>query len=577
MKKIVEPSRCLSSVSGSPVSSYAFSPYAFPPYAFLCLVSATSLWLGGVSPAFGAETTETTDTPARPPVSSSTSAFRTKTPPMTETKALTEAKSGPKSHPQKNASQGESLLSCPTDPAQKPLVPLPWCGSVPPHYSERLAPAAYIAPGSSFSVFGSMPASDSLTPLQLGERYAFLLPNSSGLLGDAIPGRKWLRDHGVVVSVFDKTENVGNVSGGGKRVFDYAGEAALAVDVDWGALTNDSAASGILSHVVIVNRSGRDVMWDAYHEAFDALQETYGWGGNVVAHMVYAYTETRVLWNRMSVQFGWLPVGQTFGQSDVYCQFTTLCSAPRGLKNEDSFTIWPRATWGAAGTVRPFLDNFLSFGAFQANHHYGSGSGWAWFDKGNTGVMLPVEDVWQPYIGPHALVGHYKVGYAFDSSRYRPFGPKLFKHENSRQTAQHGVGRSRSDALPHRKIRQQRRHRVLRFVHNTASNSLYKQEFFGGIDGGGIVPGRPYDHPGIAFAWYDISPSLTRYTRVLHKAGVPTGVLPLMGTGTLEIKYAAAIIPGLVITPEYYLVIHPAESRRYGTPSVIGFTTSAAL
>ncbi|WP_147151138.1 carbohydrate porin [Neoasaia chiangmaiensis] len=419
-----------------------------------------------------------------------------------------------------------------------------------------------------FSQIGNLPSND------IAWRYAFATARSEHLLSDDALWRPWLADHGIRWSLSYKAEVLGNPSGGNRQGMDYASEEALQINIDWNKL---AGIPDFWTHMLVVNRAGRNLMADNFGDSRLSLQEVYGAGGNVLAHLVWLYGESLLFNKKLGIDYGRLPVALEVAHSPIYCQFTTICSSPNALKREQAFTVWPKSNWGIAGRIRPVKDNILTFGAFASDAKYGGPSGWNWADNGNTGVLLPIEDMWQPYVGPHALVGHYKVGYAIDTTRYAPLG-SFASNPQARGKVRDTVW-FLADQMIYRTGQNDLSGVVLfgGYVHNTGSRSVYRSQAFGGIDAGGIVPGRPFDRPGLVFAHYDFSQNLQQEAQTLQALHLPTGNLPLMGENVFELKYGAAIVRGVRFQPEYQYIVHPAASKRLGNASVFGFMTTMIL
>ncbi|GBQ26758.1 carbohydrate-selective porin OprB [Gluconacetobacter sacchari DSM 12717] len=444
------------------------------------------------------------------------------------------------------------------------------------------------------------PAGDSGLPGDWGGDRSAIIEQEFGatpapprhLLRDqAAPVRMFLLRHGVNIQLSYKTETLWNVAGGIERGGDYAHEVALQVDTDLGRLTHMAPLSGWTTHLAIIQRAGRSVTHDRVGERAVNLAEAYGTGGNVLAHMVYFYAEKQVLDNRLNVAMGRMPVTLSFASSPIYCTFMTICASPMAFKGTPGNSVWPNSTWGGRIRLRPALDNFLVLGAYQVNPNYGGISGWSWFNRGSTGAFLPIEDTWRPYFGRHGLVGHYKVGYAYNSSDYPDLlgpAPRGTLPPSDRQ----GIRGSRpghrhtvwymADQMLWRTGRTETSGGILfgGFVYNSASISVFHEQEFIGLMMPGLVPARAGDRVGLLLSHYTFSPALRRGEELREDAGMRPGANlkgPQSDENVLEVYYGAAIMRGILFQPEYEYVVHPGGTTHIRNAHVIGFKLTALL
>lgn len=406
------------------------------------------------------------------------------------------------------------------------------------------------------------------------------------LRNEAAPIRMFLLRHGINVQLSYKTETLWNVAGGVQRGGDYAHEIALQFDTDLGKLTHSAALAGWTTHMAIIQRAGRSVTHDMVGEHAINLAEAYGTGGNVLAHLVYFYAEKQVLDNRLNLAVGRMPVTLSFASSPIYCTFMTICASPMAFKGTPGNSVWPNSTWGGRIRLRPALDNFLVLGAYQVNANYGGISGWSWFNRGSTGAFLPIEDTWRPYFGRHGLVGHYKVGYAYNSSTYPDLVGALPKADQ-RYALGNGPGHRHTfwymaDQMLWRTGKTETSGGILfgGFVYNSGSVSVFRQQEFIGLMAPSLLPTRERDHFGILFSHYKFGTALRRGEELREEAGLSPGA-NLMGPqsdeGVVEVYYGAAVMRGILFQPEYEYVVHPGGSTHIRNANVIGFKLSALL
>lgn len=237
------------------------------------------------------------------------------------------------------------------------------------------------------------------------------------LFGDWDGIRPMLLDHGVDLQLGLVGEWAANASG--ERLgAGYAGQVAFSADIDWEKLLG---IPGFNTHYVMINRHGNNLSQFAYGDNFMQADEVYGAGFNMGIRFVYLYGEEKLFNDRLNIAIGRLPVAVDFAASPLYCIPVALigCGNPRALTNNGTFTSWPQSTWGGRIRARPTPEIYVQFGAYKSKPFPGGGrTGWTWSTAGATGVIMPFEIGWEPIFGPNKLVGHYKVGFSYDTSDF---------------------------------------------------------------------------------------------------------------------------------------------------------------
>jgi porin len=392
---------------------------------------------------------------------------------------------------------------------------------------------------------------------------------SEHLFGDWDGARTWLDDLGVDVGLNYFSETAGIVSGGLEHGVDYSSQIGLSVDLDGGKLFN---LPGFALHSVIVERNGRSASADFLHDDLDAVQQIFGGGGNVLAHLVYLYGEQTLDNGRVNLAGGWLPVGTYFASSPIYCEFmnVTYCGNPHPLPVYPGEPDWPAATWGGQARVFVVPTVYAMAGIFQVNPNNGGTSGWNLFERGSTGFSVPVEIGWVPSFGRSGLLGHYKVGFDEDTSSY----PDLFLSSGGEPIAvsgqpgePHGGRRMYYVLVDQMLVRngQGDTDGLILFggaVHADRDTSPLENQVFGGVSETADFLGRPQDTLGFAVSWFQVSGALTATQQLEQTLG-----LPLSGGGlgipsavqtheeTLEAMYSAAIYRGVNLMPDIQYIM----------------------
>ncbi len=405
------------------------------------------------------------------------------------------------------------------------------------------------------------------------------------LFGDWDGARTWLEDHGIGVDLDWLTENAGNITGGRRQGFDFAGQVGFEVDLDLQKLIH---LDGAAFHSMIVNGNGRNLSNDYIGDDLATVQEIYGGRGNVVARMVYAYYEQALAHDRIDVVAGWLPVGTYFASSPIYCDFVNVlfCGNPHPLPNYPGEADWPDASFGGQVRLLPIRQLYLMFGLYSVDTSYGNGgggiSGWAWADPHKSGVSIPVEIGWVPHLGRDRLVGHYKLGYDHDTHHYADV---LASADGSAT----GHGRDMYYALADQMLVRQGpgdTDGVIVFAGYTHASdrvSPLTTQAFAGLISTGSAWHRPADTLGIAYHWIEMSGAFTRAEELAQLTGASLpitidGFGPAYGPQNteqvVELNYAASVIRGVTLIPDFQYIIRPGATTAIPDAAVLGFRTN---
>ncbi len=413
------------------------------------------------------------------------------------------------------------------------------------------------------------------------------------LFGDLGGARTWLQDRGVAINLDYLTENGGNITGGQRESFATAGQVGLEVDLDLDKLLGWSGAA---FHSITVNREGRNVSRDAIGDDEATFQEIYGGGGNVVAHLVYAYIDQSLVKNRLDLVGGWLPVGTFFASSPLYCDFLNVlfCGNPHPLPNTPGENDWPQADLGLQARALLTRQIYLQLAVFQVDTDFGTGgggiSGFAWADTKKSGLSVPVELGWVPRFGKQNLIGHYKVGYDRDTHRY----PNVLDNRQGLPQAVYGGAFASSDRDEVYVLFDQMLMRqgpgdtdgliVLGgWVHATDSVIPLTQHAFIATTTTGAGWGRPHDTLGAAFQWYEMSGQFTRAEELALETG---GSLPFNVDGngtaygpqntaqTVELTYIIHVLRGVTLQPDFQYFIRPGATTNTRDAAALGFRTN---
>jgi porin len=415
---------------------------------------------------------------------------------------------------------------------------------------------------------------------------AYYVPSAGmgNLIPQLTPFRKRLQQKGFSFAFTYKGEAMANFHGGMRRGMDYVHELTLQMNFD---LEKMAGFKGWTIHTLVMNRAGREVSHDRVGEYYVNLMEVYGLSGHVVAHLVDFYAEKKFMNDRMDITFGRMSLTHVFATSPLLCSFMVTCSAPVALKLDPGFSVYPKATWGSGIRFRPTRDTMLQVGAYEVSPLASNPSGWSWGSENATGLMLPIEFTWQPFLTRNNLPGHYVVGYAHDTTRY----PDALGSSVHSLVSQPGRERSapmdmfwfEGDQMIYRKggLNQMAGGYLMAgYIHNTPHVSSISDQVYGGFSFNGVIPHRDKDRLGVLYSWYKVSNRKRLGQIYAVDSGISLGqqvLAPQTSSHVIEAYYAIDALPGLVVQPEFEYMIRPGETSRRPDAALIGLKVIAAL
>jgi porin len=412
-------------------------------------------------------------------------------------------------------------------------------------------------------------------------------PPEQHLFGDWGGLRTTLEDSGITPSLNYIGQFSANVSGGKGTGTDYAQQLEFKLDFDGKKL---AGVSGFTLHADFVNRLGRNVSADYVGDTIVQAQSVYGGGGNVVVHLAQLYAEEKLASGMVDIAAGRLLVGEDYAISPLYCGFmnTSICGYPNSLAQKAGFTVFPNATWGARIRIDPIEHVYVQGGAYQVRPAAGGRSGFDWGWSGTNGTYYPIEAGYEPLFGSDQLEGHYKFGFAHDTSNY----PDLFEDKRGLPFAATGNaprthgGRDSfyllADQMLQRNGDGPANGLVLMggYVWSDESTSQFSRFAFAGLTDQGIFPSRPDDALGVVVAWQGISKDLSETQAIEALQGVPLSkdAAGVQSDETvIEARYDIAVAKGLRVMPDLQYVIHPGAAHTFSNALVLGVQVKAEL
>jgi len=397
--------------------------------------------------------------------------------------------------------------------------------------------------------------------------------HDEALLGDWWGIRSALARYGIVLNVNYFGMAVGNVSGGMRKGADYAGQTSVSVDADWGLL---AGLHGFSTHLFFLNRSGRPVGRDYVGESVFNENNIYGAGGDVIAHLGYAFIEQKLWHDRLDLMAGRMGAAMLFNASPIFCDFFSfgLCPTPRAVSggSQGAFIMPPQNNWYFYASLSLDHDLYLRTGINAVGGALGGPSGLNWSDHGVTGVMLPVEAGWTPHWGKSQKPVHLRAG--FYASTAQASDIALNRQGNL-------LALSGGAPLEHRGyfaawaggdvmlLRQTAAADggllfFFNYTHSDDRISIYRDMGVAGFEDRGFWAKCPQDRVGLLFVWSEQSAWLRKRLRAAHLSDTQNH------TGVLEAQYGAHIASGTFLTPDIQYVIRPAAAGIYHNAVVLG-------
>nr|WP_294501123.1 carbohydrate porin [uncultured Rhodopila sp.] len=386
------------------------------------------------------------------------------------------------------------------------------------------------------------------------------------LFGDWGGLRTKLLNHGIDFDIGYVGEFGGNTSGQ-QTGAGYAGQIAFSLDIDWQKAAN---IPGFNTHFVIINRNGNDVS-NLYGDHLTQSAEVYGAAFGMGVKFVYLYGEEKLFNDRLNIAIGRLPVAVDFAASPLYCLPIGLlgCGNPRATTNSASFTSWPQSTWGGRIRARPTPTTYIQFGAYESDPFPGGGrTGWEWSTVNATGTILPVEIAWEPVFGPTHLTGHYKLGFAYDTSNFNNLaqntagGPLLTPIETPSMTTGRMQFWATADQMLFRNGPGDNAGLTLigTYGHSASDVSVTWQTAFVSALDKGFLRSRPDDGIMLSGAWWAVSNQLGSLQQQQAALGLPlanNALHPQSNEYAIELDYIAPIYRGVYLEPGIQYFIHP--------------------
>jgi porin len=286
----------------------------------------------------------------------------------------------------------------------------------------------------------------------------------------------------------------------------------------------------------------------------------------------------------VDIAVGRMPVLNDFDASPLNCNFMNngLCGNPKELPGADiGMSSYPDAVWGGRVRVRPTPQTYIQTGLYEVNQGLYTNqyyrTGFEFNGARDSGVEVPVEIAYEPQIGPQAMPGHYKLGFAYDSSTDQQFftssaallsgTPSTGNKTNYWIAADQMIFRNGPGATDGIIL-------LAGYVHSDPALSNYTDQVYIAALDRDFWPARPQDTIGILFNYQHVSDQLAAEQALDAEFG-----LPIAGNATgvqtheaiLEVNYDIHVARGISFEPDFQYVFRPNAQANIKDAAVFGF------
>jgi porin len=196
----------------------------------------------------------------------------------------------------------------------------------------------------------------------------------------------------------------------------------------------------------------------------------------------------------------------------------------------------------------------------------------------DSGVYVPVEMAYQPSFGADHLVGHYKIGFGYDSTLYKSFyGALVTVPEQPAPNKSHNM--QFWVLVDQMLVRQGSGDQagiiaLAGFAHNNPNVSAFAEQYFVGAIDRGFWHARPQDTIGLLFNYNIMSGTLGAVQAEQLELGLPlsNGATGVQGHEILlEANYNIHVYRGVDFRPEFEYVFRPNAQTNIHNAAVFGF------
>jgi porin len=400
------------------------------------------------------------------------------------------------------------------------------------------------------------------------------------LTGDWSGVRTMLENTGIRLSAGFTTESAANPVGGERQSARYTQEVDFGADIDLNRLAGDPGAK---LQILLTDRVGRSLSADTIGNLF-AVQQLYGAGQNF--RIVELNYQQRLFGDKLNVELGWSPAGDSFASLPVLCDFQSgfICGHPSPMTTNSGAHNYPVGQWGARVKVSPLRQFYAQIGVYQVDPNEENGD--KGFDLGfsSTGVLIPVEFGWLPGSLTGKFPGIYKIGGYYNSSA----SPDVLKDINGLSAGSNGgpflthSGRSgaygMADQVIQRDASDSQRFLRIGAMGGIGDRATAMYRYF--VAAGGVRQGtfkrRNADFISVLLGYARINPRLTQYQQ--DRDAVTPGAVGIQTYERIaEIDYNVQIAPWLSVRPNLQYVMRPGGTGTIPNAVVFGLHTGVTF
>jgi len=405
-------------------------------------------------------------------------------------------------------------------------------------------------------------------------------------------GLSALSERGIVLHVQNTNEMQGMLSDPNPSLKKGVGNVGIVTygnDIDWERL---AGFSGVSTHIILASGYGAPTS-RKFGDHLTPSQATYGGVGNVVIHLVSAYIERSMFYDRVNAAVGRMTFLSDFSANPLYCNFmnAAFCGNPRAASDNTAHAAFPTATWGARFRVQISQALQLQSGVYltQAGSQYALSqmrSGFKFNGATIDGQAIPLELAWEPHAGKGGVLpGHYKVGFVYDTAPHT----SLFEDHDGEVLGLTGApARVVNGSWSTWVMADQQ---LIRFAGrgpdagltilasaywNNPRTALRAAQYSFGVMVRGLMKQRPNDMFAFNLAYTRIAHHITRAQKhplIQQKPG--TGSMPIVQEDAfiLEALYQIRLLQNITIAPDLQYYIHPNAQRNLRNQWMLGVKT----
>jgi porin len=396
------------------------------------------------------------------------------------------------------------------------------------------------------------------------------------LLGDWGGMRPALESAGITPSIQYIAMPAWNVNGGTGSKTAYTAQLTFGAKFDLGKIAGIKGGS---IQGLITNRHGSNVNQTANIGLLQFPQAV--WGAGQVWRLSQLFYLQK--FGNSELKIGRMSVGEDFGTAPCFFESLTFCGIVPGHVSPQYWYNPPVSVWGARTRITDKL-GYTQVGIYELNpDNLDPKKGFNLGISGAKGALIPVERAFTVNLGGDpSRSGIYKIGVWHDTS----ISNDLVRDVDGNYAALTGrpAATKRGRWGGYVVLRQQLHgpdaegagaiNVNFSGVVTDRRTNLIRSIFVAGITKTGMIPGRPKDEAGIAFARTHINGRLAEIQQIEYDRGL-TGRVPQRSEYVAELTYSIAVHPALSVRPNVQLYLHPGG--RGDRPTVVVLGASAFL